>query len=263
MARLRGRLTREHIVLVEQPASYSVGAMLGISTASHGSIQWTPDRGTKVHVLHRESATWTTHLVAPFFFFHVANAFDTADGVAVDVCTFDDAEILTSLRLDRLTDDDLVADLPQSRLSRLTIGPNGCTRAPLDDMSVTGGFADLPTINTAYAGSPDYRYVYAIGARRPTPISNLLAKIDVSGGGGGASFHVDGSLPGEPLFIPRPGGTAEDDGAVLAMSTDDDGGSSLCVLDAADMRLLARCRSPVPLPAGFHATWIADADGQL
>ena len=46
MARLRGRVTREHIVLVEQPASYSVGAMLGISTASHGSIQWTPDRGT-------------------------------------------------------------------------------------------------------------------------------------------------------------------------------------------------------------------------
>ena len=65
-------------------------------------------------------------------------------------------------------------------------------------------------------------------------------------------------LPGEPLFVPRPGGTDEDDGALLAMGTDADGGTSLYVLDARDMRLLARCRAPVPLPAGFHGQWVAD-----
>ena len=64
-------------------------------------------------------------------------------------------------------------------------------------------------------------------------------------------------LPGEPLFVPRPGGTAEDDGVVLSMGTDASGGSSLYVLDASDMRLLARCQSPVPLPAGFHGEWVA------
>ena len=44
----------------------------------------------------------------------------------------------------------------------------------------------------------------------------------------------------------------EDDGAVLSMATDADGGTSLYVLDAKDMSLLARARSPIGLPAGFH-----------
>ena len=50
---------------------------------------------------------------------------------------------------------------------------------------------------------------------------------------------------------------AEDDGVVLSMGTDPDGGSSLYVLDASDMRLVARCRSPVALPAGFHGEWVS------
>ena len=73
--------------------------------------------------------------------------------------------------------------------------------------------------------------------------------------GGDAAFEVAGMLPGEPLFVPRPGGAEEDDGVLLSMGTDPDGGSSLYVLAAQDMRLLAQCRSPVPLPAGFHGIW--------
>ena len=39
---------------------------------------------------------------------------------------------------------------------------------------------------------------------------------------------------------------------MLSLGTDADGGSSLYVLDASDLRLLARVRSPIGLPAGFH-----------
>ena len=67
---------------------------------------------------------------------------------------------------------------------------------------------------------------------------------------------AEGTLPGEPLFVPRPGGSDEDDGAVLAMATDADGGTSLYVLDAKDMSLLARARSPIGLPAGFHGEFV-------
>ena len=35
-------LTRERVVVIEQPATYSVGAMLGLAKASHGSIDWKP-----------------------------------------------------------------------------------------------------------------------------------------------------------------------------------------------------------------------------
>ena len=79
--------------------------------------------------------------------------------------------------------------------------------------------------------------------------------------GGDAAFEVAGMLPGEPLFVPRPGGAEEDDGVLLSMGTDPDGGSSLYVLAAQDMRLLAQCRSPVPLPAGFHGCWLEEGGG--
>ena len=65
-------------------------------------------------------------------------------------------------------------------------------------------------------------------------------------------------LPGEPLFVPRPGGTEEDDGVVLAIGTDPEGSTSLYVLDARTMRLVARCRSAIALPAGFHGEWCSD-----
>ena len=100
--------------------------------------------------------------------------------------------------------------------------------------------------------------MYAIGASRPTCVSNRLHKTDVAGAGGDRTFEVEGTLPGEPLFVPRPGGSDEDDGAVLSMATDADGGTSLYVLDAKDMSLLARARSPIGLPAGFHGEFVAE-----
>ena len=280
--------TTRCLVLIEQPAFYSVTAMIGLEPASHGSIEWQPQHGTRVHVIDRASGARVTHTLSPpFFFFHIANAFDGADGgVSLDLCAFDDPDILTALRLDRLTDDELARDLPSSRLVRLSVPPSAMpgaaargdlssdgadrigggggdgrgrsapTLMPLDCEEVTGGFSDLPTIAPCARGVPSYRFVYGIAASRPTAVSNRLVKTDVSGRGGDAAFEVAGMLPGEPLYVARPGGEAEDDGAVLSMGTDPDGGTSLYVLDARTMELLARCRAPLPLPAGFHAEWV-------
>jgi len=268
-------VTDRSVVVIEQPAAYDVPAMLGVRSASHGTLDWLPERGTRVHVLDRRSGAVEVHVVQPpFFFFHVCNTFEADGAVCVDLCAFDDPEIVSSLSLERLTDDSQARDLPRSRVVRLSLprrgGGDGGGDAdggaapelvPLDDVSVSGGFADLPTINPRVAGCADYRFVYGIGAARPTPVSNRLVKTDVAGRGGDAAFEVAGMLPGEPLFVPRPGGAEEDDGVLLSMGTDPDGGSSLYVLAAQDMRLLAQCRSPVPLPAGFHGCWLEEGGG--
>ena len=73
-------------MVIEQPAAYDVGAMLGLSQASHGSVDWKPERGTRLHVLDRSSGEVETRTVPAFFFFHIANAFDDAKHpVPVDV----------------------------------------------------------------------------------------------------------------------------------------------------------------------------------
>jgi carotenoid cleavage dioxygenase-like enzyme len=61
---------------------------------------------------------------------------------------------------------------------------------------------------------------------------------------------------GEVVFSPRPGSTADDDGWLVTVLTDiRERASSLVVLDARELREVARARLPIQVPLGFHAEW--------
>ena len=53
-------------------------------------------------------------------------------------------------------------------------------------------------------------------------------------------------------MIPRPGGAAEDDGAVLSVVTSADGKSFLLVLDAGSFEEVARAHLDFAIPYQFH-----------
>ena len=62
--------------------------------------------------------------------------------------------------------------------------------------------------------------------------------------------------PGEPVFVPAPGATAEDDGVLLSVILDPERGtSSLLVLDAATLAERARAEVPHHIPHGFHGQY--------
>jgi carlactone synthase/all-trans-10'-apo-beta-carotenal 13,14-cleaving dioxygenase len=65
-----------------------------------------------------------------------------------------------------------------------------------------------------------------------------------------------GGIPGEPLFVGRPGGADEDDGVVLAHLTTAGGESVLLVLDGASLTEMARVGLPAPVAYGFHGCWL-------
>ncbi len=66
-------------------------------------------------------------------------------------------------------------------------------------------------------------------------------------------WREPGSFPGEPVFVPRPGGKAEDDGAVLSVVLDGRTARSfLLVLDAKTFSELGRAAVPHHIPFGFH-----------
>ena len=67
------------------------------------------------------------------------------------------------------------------------------------------------------------------------------------------SWAEPGCYPGEPVFVARPGGEAEDDGVLLSVVLDGRSGrSSLLVLDAAGLDELARAEAPHHIPFSFH-----------
>ena len=79
-----------------------------------------------------------------------------------------------------------------------------------------------------------------------------------------ASIHIRVTIVmgyGEPVFVARDGGAAEDDGWVIALRHNRETDlSDLCVFDAAaiDADPVAVVHLPARVPNGFHGNWMPD-----
>lgn len=115
---------------------------------------------------------------------------------------------------------------------------------------------ELPTINPAYYLRP-YRYAYGINRTYADTFADHIIKLDMQDRDGGQKvWGIRGYTPSEPIFVPRPGGEAEDDGVVLSVVLDESRGRSmLIVLDARDMKECARAEMETVFPIGFHGVW--------
>lgn len=66
-------------------------------------------------------------------------------------------------------------------------------------------------------------------------------------------WREEDCYPGEPVFVPAPDATTEDDGVLLSVVLDSrERRSWLLVLDAAGFTELARATVPHAIPFGFH-----------
>jgi carotenoid cleavage dioxygenase-like enzyme len=240
-------LTERHVVLIENPLVVNpLKLALGAKSFIHNYV-WKPERGVRIHAFDRGSGalvrSWTTD---PFFVFHTINAFDDGDGLVVDLCAYEDASIIELLELDRLrANADGVG--PQARPVRLTLGADGGV-ATRDLAEVD---LELPRINYRARNGRPYRYIYG-GSTGDAAFLKRLVKVDVEDGSHRVWEEPD-AWAGEPVFVPRPGGEAEDDGVVLSVVLDAaERTSFLVVLDAASFTEVARARAPHHIPFGFH-----------
>jgi len=220
------------------------------------NFRWQPKRGTPFHVLDRETGARVTRVESdPFFAFHHVNAFERGRELIVDLVGYDDASIVTEYYLNRLASDDL--DLPPGTLRRAIVPLDGgrVRWERLSDVPL-----EMPHIH--YAGDnmdPDYRAVYGIGMRpdRPNDFYNRLVRIDVRDGSHRA-WQADGCYPGEPVFVPAPGGS-RGQGVILTVVLDAAAGTSfLLVLDAETLGEIARATLPQAVLFGFHGQFFAD-----
>ena len=82
----------------------------------------------------------------------------------------------------------------------------------------------------------------------PTPTRDMTTK-----------WGEPGCYPGEPVFVPSPEATGEDDGVVLSVVLNARTGRSfLVVLDAVSFEELGRAEAPHHIPFGFHGQYFAN-----
>ncbi|XP_038878047.1 9-cis-epoxycarotenoid dioxygenase NCED3, chloroplastic [Benincasa hispida] len=97
----------------------------------------------------------------------------------------------------------------------------------------------------------------------PWPKVSGFAKVDLFTGEIRKYLYGDQRYGGEPLFLPREGAEAEDDGHILAFVHDEkEWKSELQIVNAMTLELEATVKLPSRVPYGFHGTFISSKDLQ-
>lgn len=270
-------LTKKYVVLILYPEFINPSTVL-FEKNLLGAMHFDASAGTKFFVISREEGRLVaTHSAPSFWAFHVVNAFDGAEGeLHIDLCSYEDGSVLDELYVENLrsaqyslTSRALIRRYTLSGLAAAASSAEPPPDQPVEDRLISTYSTELVRINPR-VHLKDYRYAFGPGPgfrnadsassdEEPTleePFSTLL-KIDVKSGEA-LRWSAPNHHCSEAIFVPDPSGTNEDDGALLSVCYDGESDRSfLLVLDARNMRELARAYCPVHVPAGFHGDFSA------
>jgi carotenoid cleavage dioxygenase-like enzyme len=248
-------ITERYVVLVEFPL---VAVPIAIPLSGRPFIEnyrWRPQRGTRFRVIELETGKLRgTYEGEPFFAFHHVNAFERDGELVVDLCAYDDAEIVRDLYLDYLRQENPALPDPELRRCRLRLDGSSVECERLADVGL-----ELPRIDYRRCNGRAYRYAYGVGQRDGGDFLDRLVKVDIERGEASV-WSEPGTYPGEPVFVAEPDAAGEDAGVLLSVVLDAAAGNTfLLVLDAGDLSELARARVPHRIPFGFHGQFFADS----
>ncbi|WP_426574505.1 carotenoid oxygenase family protein [Aquihabitans sp. McL0605] len=258
-------MSERHIVLAQFPLKLDAFQLFTSGFTGRPierCMHWHEGMPTRTAVLDKETGAVVATVELPAMFaFHILNTWDEDDHVVLDVVAYDDAAAVGHMYFDSLLGPE-GGDVPPSRIVRYRIPLDGSAPAP--GQRISDAVIEMPRIHGARSSLP-YRYAYGQSWSRPGRFYDRLVKIDTHGAdpsSNATAWGRDGWLPSEPVFVPRPGGTAEDDGVVLAVVLDvagEEPSSFLVVLDAATFTEVARATVPHVVPFGLHGEFVGPA----
>ena len=92
--------------------------------------------------------------------------------------------------------------------------------------------------------------------------SQQIGKIDVETGECTKWTGTPDQYPSEPIFVPNPLSSAEDDGVLVAtvVETREETTNSLIILNAKTMQEVAKIQTEEKIPNGLHGIFISDVN---
>jgi carotenoid cleavage dioxygenase-like enzyme len=235
-------ITDRDVVFWDLPVVFDIELAL----AGEMPFVWDPSHGSRVGVMPLGGGGTRWVDVPSCYVFHGTNAWREGDDVVVDLSV--------QRTMFKPGGDEGSAGLQRWRIatggSALRFGSEVVVDRPID----------LPTIDRRRTGR-SHRYGYYVPTREEGDDVVFGGIVRVDARTGATSEWVPGpdEAGAEPLFVPRPGGTADDDGWVLAfVFSRSQGTSDLAVFDAADVARgpVARVHLPQRVPFGFHGCWL-------
>jgi len=242
-------LTSGHIIFMDLPVVFDIdlamrGGMPFIWNDTHAAHLGILPRGAGI-----EKLRWIA--IDPCYVYHVANAFETADGtIAVDVAWYKDQW--------RGGADAASSEGASLKRWRIAPGANKAEEVRLDDRKI-----EFPRIDERRTGQ-QHDIVYALANDRDfeSGAFGALLRYDLKTGRASSHDFSAAEVPSEFALAPCLSGEGQDEGWLLGFVYDRSRDTSdLLILDAhrIDAKPVARIGLPKRVPQGFHGNWIPDA----
>jgi all-trans-8'-apo-beta-carotenal 15,15'-oxygenase len=191
----------------------------------------------------------------PGFVFHHLNAFeDEASGeVVVDSIVYDDFPSIGPDTDFREVDFEAV---PAGHLWRFRLDPvAGSSRSEVLEART----CEFAMVNPRRVGlAARFAWMAVTQRERGNDPLQAIEKLDLISGERCLWSAAPRGFVSEPVMVPRPGATAEDDGWVLVLVWNGArSASDLVILAAADLQEEAVLELPLAVPHGLHGSWVA------
>ena len=248
-------ITKDHVIFILCPLVFSFENL-----AKRGGVfSWEPERGTRLGVMPRSggNADVKWFETEASYVFHPMNAFAEGDAIVLDVARYGRLDFMSP----QAAANPSWRDENAARMHRwrIDLQAGGVKSTPLDDI-----VTEFPRVDERRLGR-QHRFGYTV-AREPElnegaqPVWTAVKKYDLERGTAETRRFGAENGVGEPLFVPRGEGAAEDDGWVLVLAYDHARNTSdFHILDARNVRgePVAVVHLPHRVPYGFHGNWVA------
>ncbi|MFM8525210.1 MAG: carotenoid oxygenase family protein [Cyanobacteriota bacterium] len=185
------------------------------------------------------------------FVFHHLNAWEEGETVVVESIYYSDFPSIGPDQDFRSIDFNL---LPEGLLEQCRIN---LADGSISTRRLSERCCEFAMVNPGREGLP-CRYAWMAVAERETGNDPLQAikKLDLQSGEGRVWSAAPRGFVSEPVMVPRPGATVEDDGWVLCLVWNGARcASDLVILVAATLQELAVLELPLAIPYGLHGSW--------
>lgn len=258
-------ITENYCIFFQNPVIFHpLKFILGWSSAGE-CIQFNPEAKTQVILIPRYGQGEVKILsTEPCFVFHHGNAWEAGDRLFIDsICYASYPSVDPNIDFREVDFD----QYPPGQLWRFQVN---LETSQIDHQILSTRSCEFPQLNPNYVGR-SYRYLYMGTTHHHTgnaPFQAIL-KLDQKTGEQQVWSAAPRGFVGEPVFVPRPGNSAElaeDDGWLLVLVYDAaHHRSDLVILDARNLSQepLARLHLNYHIPYGLHGNFTWEYFGPL
>jgi all-trans-8'-apo-beta-carotenal 15,15'-oxygenase len=249
-------ITPNYCIFFQNPVTYNPFPFLLGWRGAGECLQYQPQQPTRILLIPRRAPYEDITVVETpaGFVFHHANAFEREGQVCIDSICY---ESLPQINPDTPYQDVDFDSLDPGQLWRFTVNLEDKTA---ESKMLQSRCVEFPVIHPDYVGR-EHRYVYLGTAHNSTgnaPLQGVI-KFDLVTGESWVHSFAPRGFTGEPIFVPKPQATSEDDGWLLCMVYDAEfHRSDVVILDALDFTPIASVHLKQHIPYGLHGSWVGE-----